>query len=138
MTSLPTTKNDLTTTYTDQEVLNVSSEDGIYVDLGAMSPNYLAHQFKIRHSNNHDSMKITVAVKTSLSTVTSAVYLQVWNKTIWETLDTQNEIIDETPFHLVGRIMSNQGNYYDVVSDTDFAQTYDLNEITIRVYQYNL
>jgi hypothetical protein len=128
------------TIYTDQEVTDVSTDDGVYVDMIGTSPVYLIHQYKIRHTNNHDSMKIKVNLKSSLSPTTSTVYLQAWNvrTAIWDTLAEDNITVANTDFDLIGRIMSNQSDYYDTtVSDINFVQTYDINEITIRVYQYS-
>ena len=136
---LPVTKNDLSIIYTDQEVIDVSADDNIYVDLTATSPNYLVHQFKLRNSNSKDSIKITMGIKSNFSSIISPIYLQVWNTVSkeWETLDTNNLAQEDEKIYLVGRITSNQANYYDEVSDLHFPEVYDVNEITVRVYQYN-
>ena len=101
-------------------------------------PNYLEHQYKIRHTNNIDSMKITIVAKSTLAPSYSNVFLQIWNvkTSSWETLVIDDTSASNEKFYLVGRIMSNQQNYYDTeVKDKYFPETYNLNEITIRLYQ---
>ena len=86
-------------------------------------------------------MKITVNLQSALAPTISTVYLQIYNVVtdIWETLDFNDIYPASTPFDLIGRITSNQANYYDdAVSDTNFPETYALNEVTIRVYQLNI
>jgi len=134
-------KTNLSIIYTDQEVIDVTSDDGVRVGLTGTSPTYLLHQYKIRANNNNDSMLIHVNLQTTLSPTSSPVYLQIWNVTtsLWETIATEDSTAENVDFYLVGRITSNQNDYYDkAVSDLNFPETYDLNEVTIRVYQYNV
>lgn len=119
----------------------MTSDDGVRVPIAGVSPNYLLHQYKVRENQHQDSIKITVDLQSTLAPTASTVYLQIYNVTtgLWETLASDNTTAANTDFELVGRITANQSDYYDrSVSDTNFPQTYDLNEITFRVYQNNI
>jgi hypothetical protein len=83
-------------------------------------------------------MKITIVSKSTVAPSTLPVYMQIWNvrTSLWETLATENLTSANDKFYLIGRIVSNESDYYDTaVPDIHFPGTYDLNEITVRLYQ---
>lgn len=75
-------------------------------------------------------MSIRVHAKSTLSTETDPIYLQIYNyQTVaWETLDVNDTTLEDVPFDLVGRITTNLENYYNV---------FNSNQVVIRVYQDN-
>lgn len=126
---LPGTNSDLATIYTEQEVINVSTKDGIGVDIQGSSPIYLIHQYKLRHINNYDAINIIIDVKTTALSLSSPVYIDIWNSRTseWETIATEkNSILDEI-FRIRGNVITNLSDYYQGSQ----------NEITIRIYQNN-
>jgi hypothetical protein len=128
--SIPTTKHDLAIVYTDQEVEDVSEDDGTYVCIDGSSPIYLLHQYKVNNTNHHNYMNIKVKGKVTLDATTSPVYLQIFNMSTssWETLVTNDYSLSGEEFYLKASIYSDQEDYYDIFNE---------NQVTIRVYQNN-
>jgi hypothetical protein len=130
LVSMPTNKNDLAITYTEQQVIDVSTDNGIYVDMTALSPTFLAHEYKFNNTNNHNIMLVKVNAKSTYDPRISPVYLQVFNMSTsgWETIDTCDWQLPDTDFDMKARIYSNQANYYDTANE---------NQVAIRVWQNN-
>lgn len=123
--SLPTTKNDLSIIYGEEDEDNVSTDDGVRVSIEGDN-NYLIHQFKVINTNATDTIRARINLQSSLAPTTSPVYLQVWkvSSSQWETVDTDSTSPVNTDFDLTALIDTNQENYYD----TDY-------EVAFRVYQ---
>lgn len=132
VTPAPTTKNDLAITYTEQEVIDVLLNNGIRVAIEGIGAYYLMHQYKIRHTNNHDAMRVHVELQSTLASSDSSIYLQIWNNTtsIWETIATDSSTPVGTDTTLIGTVATNISSYYD--------DSHGVNEIAIRVYQFNI
>lgn len=112
-------------TYTTPEEGKVAVEDGHRVAVSGIT-SYLVHQFKRRHTNRSDRIKIRINARTTLAPTTQTVYLQIWNgrTNSWETLDSNSKSGANEDFNLHGD-----------VSDTSY---YDFqNEVCVRIYQNN-
>lgn len=122
--TLPSGNTDLTTLYSQDDVDDVDSDDGARVSL--LGDAYLVHQFKIKNTNNTDSIGCTVNLQSDLAPSTSTVYLQFYNHdtSTWDTVDSDNSSSADTDFDLIANITSGMADYYD----GDF-------EVTARVYQ---
>lgn len=135
LTDLPTNKNDLLFIYTPTETVNIALNDGLGTQINGVG--YLVHQFKMKHENNSDSINLTVDVQTNILPITSTVYLQIWNTRtkLWETIGTNNSGSLGIDFQLRGIITQNLSDYYDPIAYPYFNINYNVNEITLRVYQ---
>lgn len=122
--TLPTNDNDLTTIYTAQEVINVSTYDGIRVSQ-AGDMKYMLHQFKKYMGDVQDDPTVLCRGQSSLPAYLSTIYLQIYNQktNLWETLDSDRTTGADTDFRLAGDIAS-LANYRD----------HD-NVVSVRVYQ---
>ena len=122
--NLPTNTNDLSTVYTAQEIIDVSSLDGIYVgQVGTLD--YMIHQFKIYIATSVDDPTILCKGYSLLDASLSTIYLQIFNQisNLWETLDSDNHTKAGHSFRLAGDI-NNFTNYRDINK-----------VVTCRVYQ---
>ena len=135
---MPLTKDDLAIIYSDQEVIDVLTDDGVRVSIQSLAPIYLAHQYKIRNVNNYDTMTIKVKLQSNVGCSTAPIYLQIWNirTLLWETIAVDEETLEQTTTTLSAVISTNLSDYYDEVHDSHFPFIYDINEIAIRVYQH--
>jgi len=130
ITPLPGDDTDLTTSYSEQDITDVSASDDDRVGLETTSVKYLIHQFKKYNDNNAlENMNVSWEGQTTLAPSSSTVYLQVYNldTTLWETLDSDNSSSVNTDFSLSGIVNADLANYYDVNYLVSF-----------RVYQYIL
>ena len=122
-TTLPTTTADLDTLYTDQEEIDVSTDNGTYVNVEGS--NYLIHQHA-KVNSNKSALSIKWNGQSTLAPSSSTVYLQIYNfnTNSWETLSSNNSASANTDFSLTGSKTTNLTYYYD--SD---------NYCYVRVYQ---
>jgi len=122
-TTLPTTSADLETLYTDQEEIDVSTDNGTYVNVEGS--NYLIHQHA-KVNSNKSALSIKWNGQSTLAPSSSTVYLQIYNfnTNSWETLSSNNSASANTDFSLTGSKTTNLTYYYD--SD---------NYCYVRVYQ---
>jgi len=122
-TTLPTTTADLDTLYTDQEEIDVSTDDETYVNVEGS--NYLIHQHA-KVNSNKSALSIKWNGQSTLALSSSTVYLQIYNfnTSSWETLSSNNSASANTDFNLTGSKTTNLTYYYD--SD---------NYCYVRVYQ---
>jgi hypothetical protein len=122
-TTLPTTTADLDTLYTDQEEIDVSTDDETYVNVEGS--NYLIHQHA-KVNSNKSALSIKWNGQSTLAPSSSTVYLQIYNfnTNSWETLSSNNSASANTDFSLTGSKTTNLTYYYD--SD---------NYCYVRVYQ---
>lgn len=110
--SLPTTNASLSTIYTDAQVLDVSTIDGVYVDALANN-NYIIHQFgvltpSIQQVNPSWTGKI--ARPCTASPLTMQIYN--FNTNSWETLTTDSISVNGV-VSISGNQSSNLSNYFD-------------------------
>jgi len=122
---LPADETDLETSYSGQQVTDVSTDDGVRVQQCA-TDEYTVHLFKEQNVNNTDEISITVNLRSDLAPSSSTVYLQVYNFTDneWEAVDNDSTTGADTDFDLEGEITVDVGEYYD-----------GGNYVAFRVYQ---
>jgi len=120
--SLPTTNADLETIYSAGEITQVSLDDSDRVSQTGAGQ-YIIHQYKADVEAN-TSCSLKWNGQSSLSTVTSAVKLQIYkvSTTTWEDVDTESGTGANTDFDLTGTI-------------ADLTNYKDGTIITCRVYQ---
>jgi hypothetical protein len=106
---LPTGTDDLTNSYTEQNYIDVSSIDDVFVGQDT-SYNYTIHQFK-EYCGNSDICTLTCVCKTNFLPSLSPVYLQIYNRGTssltqkhWETVATNNTAEVNTSFTLSANI----------------------------------
>jgi len=114
---------DLTTIYTDQEKIDVSIEDNVYVCQEATGK-YCIHQFQ-DYVDDESNCKFTSVLKCSLAPSISTVYLQIYNNVsmLWETIDSNNSASADTNFILTATI-------YDIAPYKDASKM-----CACRIYQ---
>lgn len=120
---LPTDAADLENIYTEQNITDVSLDDGDRVAQTAGSE-YAIHQFK-KDMTGRSSCNVYWNGQTDIDCSTSTTYLQVYNTDTseWETLDSDSSTGANTDFDL-------SGNIADLTDYVDGS-----NIITCRVYQ---
>lgn len=103
----------------------VEIDDGIRVDQTANTGQYAVFLFKDAHTQQ-EPFAVQWNGQSSLAPSASAVYLQIYNRTLaeWESLANNNAESAGVDFTLQGSKSTNLGNYFDV----NF-------EIACRVYQ---
>jgi len=111
--------------YTYQEYEDVSVSDDTRVSQSATDENAV-HLYKKQNSNNTDQIDILWEGQTDIAPSLSAVYLQIYNRTLteWETIDSDNISNADTDFELTGSITASLSDYYD-----------ESNWVAVRVYQ---
>lgn len=109
---LPTGDSDLSTGYTVDEVLDVASDDDVYVCETALS-GYVVHQYKV-YAGSQTKVIVRIKMKSSLAPSGSTAYLQVYNQvtSAWGTIDTDNTTAADTEFYLEAYI-ADLTNYKD-------------------------
>lgn len=124
LAALPGDDTDLTTTYSDQDVIDVATEDSVYVDQDASGNFYAIHQFK-NDVGSANSCILTWKGKTDTAPSSSTVHLEIYNRdtTVWDSVDTDSTTAANTDFTLTGTI-PDLTDYKDVS-----------NLISCRVYQ---
>jgi len=90
---------------------------------------YWIFEFKDKHTNNTDKIKVSWKGKTDLAPSTKAVYLQIYNQTdeVWETLNSDNATGADTEFTLSGEQFAQVDKYYKADNGSYWA--------SCRVYQ---
>jgi intein/homing endonuclease len=101
---LPAGADDLTSSYTEQNYIDVSSINDVFVGQDT-SYNYTIHQFK-EYCGNSDICTLTCVCKTNFLPSLSPVYLQIYNRdtSSWETVATNNTANVNTSFTLSANI----------------------------------
>lgn len=120
---LPTNDDDLETTYTAQDVLDVATADDIRVDQDATNE-FMIHEYK-NFVGDQPSCQLNWEGQTTLAPATSTIYLQIYNRntTTWDTVDSDNSSSVNTDFVLFASI-ADLTNYIDAT-----------NLISCRIYQ---
>lgn len=121
--ALPANDNDLETPYTNQDVIDVATDDGTRVgQTGALE--FMIHQYK-NFVGNNTHCTLTWNGQTDLDPSLSTVYLQIYNRdtTTWENVDSYSASTVSTDFNLSGEILD-LTNYKDAS-----------NVISSRIYQ---
>ena len=128
--ALPTTKADLATIYNGDEEEDVATQDGIRVDLAAVTPAYFVHQFKFQNANTTDFLEIELVFMTTDNPAVEPVFLQIWNNTTlaWVTISTYSTYTIDENVVVHTTVSSGLSDYYDTAND---------NEIALRAYQFN-
>ena len=110
---LPTNDADLETMYTEQDLIDVATNDGVRVGQTATSE-YAVHQFKDSTSGSNQCT-IQWDGQTNCPPSLSTVYLQIYNQIsgTWETVDSNNSAPADTDFTLSAS-MSDLTNYMTV------------------------
>lgn len=122
-TVLPTNNADLTTIYDGTDLTNVGSDNSVYVNQAATSPDYAVHQAK--WSTSAPSVDILWNGQTDLAPSSSVVKLQVYKVAApagWVDLDSDNTTGANADFDLS----------YNGLATADYLDT---GVITFRVYQ---
>lgn len=121
--ALPTDDADLETLYTAQEVIDVSTDDGVRVDQDGVTE-FMVHQFR-NFIADQSTCQVHWNGQTTLGANVSTVYLQVFNTNTssWETKDSDNISSSGVDFDLVA----------DILDTTNYVDT--SNVITCRIYQ---
>ena len=101
---LPAGADDLTSSYTEQNYIDVSSINDVFVGQDT-SYNYTIHQFK-EYCGSSDICTLTCVCKTNFLPSLSPVYLQIYNRdtSSWETVATNNTANVNTSFTLSANI----------------------------------
>lgn len=123
---LPTTSANLQNPYNVWMYSDVAADDGDYVI--QFGSEYVISEFKYRNprGNNTDNIAITWKGRSTESTVTSSILLQIYNQnsSAWETIASENRQPADVDFVLSGKQTANLSNYYDAS-----------NIVSARVYQ---
>jgi hypothetical protein len=124
--ALPSGDADLTTAYSGQDVTDVSSINGVRVDVHATGQ-YAIHQFK-NFCPTAGQLTFTWRGQSSINPYDTGVYLQIYNRnsSTWETLDSNTVAAAGVDFTLSG-IIVNPANYKDARQ-----------VVSCRVYQLGL
>jgi len=103
---LPGNDDDLETSYSEQDMLDVADDDEVYVDQTASGGLYAIHQFKV-YAGSQDTVTVYIDAQTDKSPVTNPVYLQIYNRNTneWETIDTDDFSEVDTDFVLTAQIL---------------------------------
>jgi hypothetical protein len=125
--SLPTNDTTLETSYSSQDLTDVSSKNDVRVGQTATGE-YAIHQYKDFVSGEVSSVNIETELQSNLAPSSSAVYLQVYNRVSseWETLDSNNSASANTDFTLS----------YALSSLENFKDEHGV--ISCRVYQLSV
>lgn len=123
--SLPTDDTNLSTLFTTSNYASVLSDDGNYVAQSA-TDQYTITQFKNKAENDTDEIHVTWIGKSSLAPTTSAVVLQIYNRSSasWENLTSNTSSPADTDFTLTASKTTNLDQYYD-----------GNNWVSFRIYQ---
>jgi hypothetical protein len=113
--------------FSEQDYTDVATDDDTFVDLEGIAQ-YFQLLFKELNGNENDTddFKITWKGKSSLAPSSSAVYLQIYNRTTesWTTLLSNSSANANTEFTLEDTVSTGLSDYYD--------ENYI---ISVRVYQ---
>jgi hypothetical protein len=111
--TLPTTNSTLATAYTATDITNVATVDGVFVDLAGFNT-YLIHEFVVFNASQQ-IITPTWTGKSTKSTVTFPVYLQIYNFTTpgWTTLTSNNTTAAGTVFTLTASQSTSLSSFYD-------------------------
>ncbi len=124
--TLPSGTKELLQPFDDQDYVDVSTDDNIYVGVdGRPGSKYLNFLFQQRKPGN-STFNVTWRGKSRIACSSFSVRLQVYNVNsgLWETLATNSSTAADTEFALTGSVLSSASNYYDAFS-----------RVTFRIYQ---
>lgn len=110
--ALPGNDTDLTTTYSAQDITDVSTDDGTRVSQLATGE-YAIHQYK-DYATPYNYAVFLWNGQTNIPCSTSTVYLQIYNRntTTWDTIDSDSTTGANTDFDLTATV-SSLTNYKD-------------------------
>ena len=123
---LPTNNDDLENAYTVQEVIDVSTDNGVRVCQNGTLKN-MVHEFK-NYVGTEASCRLNWNGQSSLAPSSSTVYLQIWNinTLTWDTVANNNTADEDTDF-----------SFYTVINDlTNYKTASQM--ISCRIYQLAL
>ena len=125
--TLPLDDSDLSTPYSTEDRIGVSTYDGVKVGQEGQLE-YMIHQFKVFIGDIVDDPTILFKGQSVLAPSLSPVYLQIYNQVshLWETLDSNNFTNAYTDFRLAG----------DILNFTNYRNPD--NEISCRVWQLGI
>lgn len=115
---------DLLNRFTSINYSNVMGDDGDYfIEYGS---EYMIRNYQYDWTNNTDNISFTWRGRTTLSTLVSPMYIQIYNVTsaAWETMMVANKIPADVDFSVTVTKTTNVSNYYD-----------SQNIVTFRAYQ---
>lgn len=121
---LPSTGTSLTNAFTVPQYSNASGDDGDYfIEKGSR---YLIQEYKNLHNNNTDAVTFTWKGRTTVSTITNPLLIQIYNVSTatWETLANLTLLPADTDTQTTVTKSTNVANYYDT-----------RNIVTFRSYQ---
>ncbi len=115
VTSLGSTKNDLTYYFDPQGYSDISADDSDRDGILSFAQ-IPVFNFAIKHTNNTDAMSIGWNGQSSFAPSTNNVILQVFRfgtTNSWVTVDTESAAGADTDFDLIGSLNSSLSEYYD-------------------------
>ncbi len=125
--SLKAGDSNLSTMFSEQDYTDVATDDDTFVDLEGTAQ-YFQLLFKEPNGNenNTDVFTVTWKGKSTLAPSSSAVYLQIYNRTTesWTTLVSNSSASANVEFTLEDTVSTDLSDYYD----TNYI-------ISVRVYQ---
>jgi len=123
--SIPSNAALLTTNYSSSEITDVSTVDGIFVDL-MIDDVYGIHQFNHKGTNNTNQIHPTWTGRIAKPAASVNVKMEIYNRTsgLWELLDTNNSAAANATITLQGHVTTSLSDYYDA-----------LYYVAVRVYQ---
>ncbi len=122
--SPPTSSIDDLDIDTNKNIQNVAVDDGAYfVQYGS---EYMVQEYKKKWINNTDNPSFTWKGRTTLSTLISPIYIQIFNinSSAWETLAVINTLPVDIDTQVTVTQTTNVSNYYDT-----------FNTVVFRTYQ---
>lgn len=101
-------------------VESVGADDGDYfIQRGS---EYTLQEFEKDWTNNTDSITFTWKGRTTQSTLTSPIIIQIYNvvSTLWETIGVINKVPADTDVQFTVNQTTNVANYYDSFQTVSF------------------
>ena len=125
--ALPGGNDDLATSYSTQDYLDVDTDNGVYVGIDGSGAVYMVHQFK-DYVGTETTVNLEWNGKSSLAPSSATVYLQIYNENTlnWETIGSNGLADADTDFTIQAQI----------ADLTDYVDGAGL--ITCRVYQQGI
>lgn len=118
--SIPPKTNANLTTFNATNYANVLDDDGDYfIEYGSK---YVIQQFKRKWTNNTDAPSVNWRGRTTESTLTAPILLQVYNQNTasWETLRRVANVPADTDFTISATVTGTLANYYDSTLTVSF------------------
>lgn len=105
--SLPLDDTDLTTPYSAQDYIDVSTKNNIWVSETETDGKYAVHQYK-NFTSPHNVCTLNWQGQTDLGAYLSSVYLQIYNRNTasWQTVKINDSALENTDFDMTADIPS--------------------------------